>query len=111
MIMKQALTELLPRVRRVGVAHAKAHLSEVLRELEGGPTVIHSRGRDVAVILPLDEYDRLASRERLHRAGGAGFLDRVETLKQRHGGGEDFEPACLDLVPADPFRGGRKTRA
>jgi hypothetical protein len=42
------------------------------------------------------------------RAGGAAFLQRVDALKQRHGGGiSDFEPARLDLVPAEPFA--RKT--
>lgn len=112
MVMKKLFSEPIPQVRRVGVAHAKAHLSEVLRDLEGGPTVIHSRGRDVAVVLPLDEYERLASAERTRRAGGAGFLDRIEALKQRRGGGvEGFEPVRLQFVPTDPFTVRRRGRA
>jgi hypothetical protein len=38
------------------------------------------------------------------RPGGAAFLERVQALKQRHGGGvEDFTPARFDFVPAEPF--------
>ena len=34
------------------------------------------------------------------KSSGAAFLQRVEALKQRHGGGvDDFEPARLDFVP------------
>lgn len=110
--MKKTLPKQFPRARRVGVAYAKAHLSEVLRGLEGGPTVIQDRGHDVAVVLPVDEYKRLASAEQTRPAGGAGFLDRVEALKQRRGGGvEGFEAARLQLVPVDPFPGRRRRRA
>lgn len=41
---------------------------------------------------------------RTREAGGAAFLERVEALKQRHGGGvDDFEPARFDFIPAEPF--------
>ena len=49
--------------------------------------------------------ERLTADRQTPRAGGAEFLQRVDALKQRHGGGvKDFEPARLDFVPSDPFR-------
>jgi prevent-host-death family protein len=75
----------------------------VLRDAAQGPLVIHSRGRDIAVVLAVEEYERLTAGQQSSRAGGSGFLQRVEALKLRHDGGGDFEPARLDFVPADPF--------
>jgi prevent-host-death family protein len=96
------------RTRRLGVAEAKGKLSEVLRDAAQGPLVIHSRGRDIAVVLAVEEYERLTASQQPSRTGGSAFLQRVEALKLRHDGGvSDFEPARLDFVPADPFA--RKT--
>ena len=96
-------TTLSQRTRRLGVAEAKSRWSEVLREAAQGPTVIHSRGKDLAVVLAIEDYERLSAGEQ-GRAGGAAFLKRVEALKQRYGGGvDDFEPARLDFVPSEPF--------
>ncbi len=92
------------KTRRLGVAEAKGKLSEVLRDAAQGPLVIHSRGRDLAVVLAIEEYERLTAGQQPSRAGGSAFLQRVEALKLRHDGGvSNFEPACLDFVPADPF--------
>jgi prevent-host-death family protein len=92
------------RTCRLGVAEAKDKLSEVLRDATQGPLVIHSRGRDIAVVLSVEEYERLTAGQQSLRAGGSVFLERVEALKLRHDGGvSDFEPARLDFVPADPF--------
>jgi prevent-host-death family protein len=92
------------RTRRLGVAEAKTRLSEVLRDAAQGPTVIHSRGRDLAVVLAIEDYERLTAAQQPLRAGGTEFLRRVETLKERYGGGvSDFEPARLEFVPAQPF--------
>jgi prevent-host-death family protein len=104
MVMRKAIQPLSPRTRRLGVAEAKSKLSEVLREAQQGPTVIHSRGRDLVVVLAIEDYERLTADQQLPRAGGSAFLQRIETLKQRHGGGvDDFEPARLDFGPAEPF--------
>ena len=93
-----------PRARRLGVAEAESKLSEVLREAEQGPTVIHDRGKDLVVILAIEDYERLVARQQHPQAGGAAFLQRIEALKRRHGGGvEDFEPARLDFTPVEPF--------
>ncbi|HEY9422018.1 MAG TPA: type II toxin-antitoxin system Phd/YefM family antitoxin [Thermoanaerobaculia bacterium] len=92
------------RTRRLGVAEAKSKLSEVLRDVAQGPTVIHSRGKDLAVVLAIEDYERLTAGQQPQRAGGAAFLQRIEALKQRYGGGVgDFEPARLGFVPVDPF--------
>ena len=53
MTMKKGIQTLSLRTRRLGVAEAKSKLSEVLREAAQGPTVIHSRGRDLVVVLAL----------------------------------------------------------
>ncbi len=93
----------MQRTRRLGVAEAKSRLSELLRDVAQGPTVIHSRGRDLAVVLAIEEYERLTAQEP-SEAGAIDFLRRVETLKSRYGGGvDDFEPARLNFVPAQPF--------
>jgi prevent-host-death family protein len=92
------------KTRRLGVAEAKSKLSEVLRDAAKGPLVIHSRGKDLVVVLAVEEYERLTAGQQPSRAGGSAFLQRVEALKLRHGGGvDDFEPAHLDFVPAAPF--------
>lgn len=92
------------RTRRLGVAEAKSKLSEVLREAADGPTIIHSRGRDLVVVLAIEDYERLVAEQQPKETGGAAFLKRVDVLKQRHGGGvSNFEPARLDFIPSRPF--------
>jgi hypothetical protein len=55
-------------------------------------------------VLSIEDYERLTAGQQPSRAGGAAFLERVEALKLRHGGGvSDFEPSRFDFVPADPF--------
>lgn len=90
--------------RRLGVAEAKATLSEALREVGLGPTIIHNRGRDLAVLLDIEEYERLLADSRDRPQDGARFLERVDALKRHLGGGvERFEPPLLRLAPQDPF--------
>lgn len=102
--MKQVAPKSQSRPRRLGVAEAKSRLSEVLRHAAAGPTIIHSRGRDVAVVLAVEDYDRLTAEHGVGSGGGARFLDRVEALKQQHGGGvDDFAPAPVAFQPVDPF--------
>src|SRR5947209_20612444 len=102
--MMQSLQTPSLRTRRLGVAEAKSKLSEVLRDAAKGPTIIHSRGRDVVVVLAIEDYERLIAEQPSLVAAGAAFLNRVEAVKQRHGGGvSGFEPARLNFVPSEPF--------
>jgi prevent-host-death family protein len=109
MVMMKGIDARSQKIRRLGVAEAKSKLSEVLRDTAHGPTVIHSRGRDLVVVLAISEYERLMADQHSPRTGGAAFLERVEALKRRHGDGVDgFEPVRLDFVPAHPFARRRK---
>ncbi len=97
-----------PRVRRVGVATAKARLAEVLRDLADAPVVIHSRGRDVGVLVDVGTFERMAEKEG-PLTGGAAFLDAVEALKARFGGGvDDFRPPAFRFRPKEAFAGARR---
>lgn len=111
MVMKQVTPKVAPRTRRLGVAEAKSRLSAVLRDASSGPTIIHSRGRDLAVVLAVEDYERLLA-DHPESRGGAAFLERVEARKEQHGGGvEEFDAPPLAFVPIDPFaRAPRKRR-
>jgi prevent-host-death family protein len=111
MVMTESLHMPRLRTRRLGVAEAKSKLSEVLRDAAKGPTIIHSRGKDVGVLLAIEDYEQLMATQRPPVGVGAAFLDRVEALKQRHGGGvSDFIPPRLDFTPAVPFAQRRSER-
>jgi prevent-host-death family protein len=106
--MNQVTKKSTVRTRRIGVAQAKSQFSEVLRHAADGPTIIHSRSRDVAVVIAIEDYDRLTSEQSVGQ-GGARFIDRVEALKQRYNGGvDDFDPAPATIRPVDPFPRGRR---
>jgi prevent-host-death family protein len=104
MTMKEVTMSAIRPHRRVGVAEAKARFSEVLREAVGSPTIIHSRGRDLAVLLAIDDYEQLAAGSARGAATGAAFLDRIDTVKRRHSGGVDqFSPPAMSFRAIDPF--------
>ncbi len=105
MTMKQVTRSSSVPIRRVGVAEAKSKLSEVMREAANGPTIIHCRGRDVAVILALEEYEQLLAQLPEKSATGRAFLHRIELLKRRHARAvdDDFEPATMKFEPVNPF--------
>jgi prevent-host-death family protein len=97
------------RSRRLGVAQTKARLSEVLRSLERGPVVIHARGRDLAALVDIETFQRLAGQdEGIDRPGGAAFMDSVEALRLRHRGGVAFDPRPAVIRTQDPFRSRRR---
>ena len=85
--------------RRVGIADAKARLSSLIREAEQRPTVIHNRGRDVAVLISMADYERVSSvAEAKAESKAEVFLREVGALKEQLGGGvDDFSPALLEL--------------
>jgi prevent-host-death family protein len=113
MVMKRITKRSSPasheRLRRLGVAEMKAHFSEALRALDAGPTIIHNRGHDVAVLIGIEHYDQLAASRAGEALGGRAFVEQVEALKRRFGGGvDDFEPPRLVLAPNEPFRSVRR---
>lgn len=90
--------------RRVGVAEAKSKFSEVLRGSVEGPTIIHSRGRDLVVLLAIEEYEQLVAGHPGGPGTGSTFLGRIEAVKRRHGGGvRDFKPSPMRFRAEDPF--------
>jgi prevent-host-death family protein len=55
-------------MRQVGLAEAKAHLSELVAEVEAGATIeISKRGKVVAVISPMQRPTKKLDIERLRR--------------------------------------------
>jgi prevent-host-death family protein len=90
---------------RYSVAQAKARLSEVLRGAEGTPAVIHNRGRDVAVIVSMADYQRL--RAQAGQRPTTQWRGRLDEWRARTGGVE-FEPAPLTLEPAVVDFGARR---
>jgi prevent-host-death family protein len=104
MVMKKHLV----RSRRVGVAEAKAELSRVLRDTASGPTVIHSRGRDVAVVLGIEEYERLVANDHAQSGTMAELLEDIAALKRRFGGGAALDVDRVDYEPPDPFSARRR---
>src|SRR4051794_24498240 len=99
MVMKNASARAqVPRKkpRRVSVADAKARLSSLIRETEQRPTVIQNRGRDVAVLMSLADYERVSASAPVE-SRAERFLREVSALKEELGGGvDDFSPPPLD---------------
>jgi prevent-host-death family protein len=103
MTMKEVAMSSIRAHRRVGVAEAKATFSKVLREAAKGPTIIHSRGRDLVVLLAIDAYEQLAADRSRSVGTGAAFLGRIDAVKRRHGGGVgEFSPAAMRFRAIDP---------
>ena len=100
-VMKRTIKQ--PGLRRLSVAEAKAGLSAALRTAADGPTVIHNRGRDAAVLLGIEAYTQLAGAAGDGETPMAAFLRDLAGLKARLGGGADFEPERVVLTPRDPF--------
>jgi prevent-host-death family protein len=92
------------RARRLSVSEAKAKLSEALHSLDQGPTIVHNRGRDVAVLMGIDEYANLVAAQPFGVGSIRGFLAAVEELKRERGGGVDFDPEEIKIQPHAPFR-------
>lgn len=97
------------RPRRVGVAEAKAHFADVVRAAGERRTIIQRRGKDVAVVLGVDELARLDA-ARATETAGARLLAALARVRRRHGGVDDFEPERAVLTPQDPFAGKARRR-
>jgi prevent-host-death family protein len=92
--------------RRLSISEAKAHLSDAVRSAGEAPIVIHNRGRDVAALVGIDDYERIQRGPR----GATQFLETVGELKRRFGGGAELEVEPAAIRPADPFRAQRRPR-
>lgn len=65
--------------RAISASDANQHFSELLREVQEGESfVVTSRGRPVAKVTPVDDFDRQGP-------GIDALLDFVETLPRRTG--------------------------
>jgi prevent-host-death family protein len=87
----------LSAAKRVGVAEAKAHFSEVLRNAQSRPTVIHSRGRSVAVLLSVADYDALVSGV-AKRMAGKVLMESLADWRADYGG-VAFKPERVPIAP------------
>lgn len=97
------------RAKRLNVSEAKAKLSQAVRELENTPTIIHNRGRDVAVLISIEDYERLlAAESSASTPAMSSFLEAVDGLKRKFGGGAVLSPERMAFVARAPF--GRSKR-
>jgi prevent-host-death family protein len=91
-----------PMPRKVSLAEARDHLTGLVRDVErGGRVDLTRRGKRVAVLLSVDEYDRL----RKPRADARGMLQALTAW--RSGLPEDFAGISAAEVRAwrDPSPG------
>jgi prevent-host-death family protein len=77
-------TKLMTMSARWNVAAAKAELSLVLKNAQREPQVIERRGEPVAVIVGIDEYNRLREGERRARQW-KDFLELSAALRAEGG--------------------------
>lgn len=93
--------------RRWNVAEAKAKLSEVLSQASREPQVIENRGREVAVVLSMQDYQDLKALET--RAAPAERLTEFLrfTAQLREEGGAEIKLPKRAPRPS-PFSGGRR---
>ena len=95
-------------MRKWNVAEAKSNLSQVLDRARSEPQVIQRRGREIAVVISVEDYQRLrvlegkvAPRERL-----AEFLRFSQQV--RRAGGAIIKPTAR-RPRRSPFSGERAT--
>jgi len=97
--MTRKTKEVIMRHKALSVAEAKATLSDAIREVEAGTTVlITRRGKAVAALVPAEDVGAL---ERLRSAGPQQGLASIA------GGWED-SMELVEAIAAAPRRGRRK---
>lgn len=95
------------RAQRVGVAEAKARFAEVVGDVDKHRTIIQRRGKDVAVVIGIEDLARLEEASRGSSAG-ARLLARLDRVKVAAGVPLDLEVERVDLAPRNPFSLGRR---
>lgn len=98
-------------MKRVGIAEAKAHLSAIVRETSDGPVIIHSRGKDVAVVVAAGEYERLVEAANERPTTGARLVESLRELRKEYEGGYAIEFDRIDFPNRSPFDDAPKKRA
>ena len=93
--------------RHLGVAEAKAQFAAIVRDASERRTIIQRRGKDVAVVLGVDELHRL-EQAGVGATDGARVLAAMARWRSRTGGVEGFDPEPARIVPAEPFATGRR---
>lgn len=74
-------------IRQYSIAEARNHLAAIVHDLEASPSIqLTRRGKPVAVLLAIDEYERLV-------AGTVGFWERYTAFK------ETVDLAQLNIEP------------
>ena len=74
------------RVTQYSIAEARKHLSEIVDDaIDGEPARITRRGREVAVVLSTEEYERL-------RAGKRSFAETYDAYRAKYPEGRPLEP-------------------
>ena len=80
-------------VTQYSIAEARKHLAEIVDDaLDGEPARITRRGRDVAVLVSAEEYDRL-------RAGKRSFAEAYAAYRAEFPEGRHLEPGEPDILP------------
>lgn len=80
-------------MRTVTASEARQGLAEVLEAARRAPVVIRRQKRDVAVVMSMDEYERLVN---LNVAEFQRFCDRVGAQAQEAGLTEDVLAGLLN---------------
>ena len=93
-----AILMVMKKASRYSVAEAKARLSEVLRAAQKRPVVIHNRGRDVGVVVSMDDF--AAGHPVKSKTAMVQWLERAAEWRQRSGG-IDFDPPRARLKPQE----------
>jgi prevent-host-death family protein len=112
LVVKKTIHQPVPtarRAKRLNVSEAKSKLSRALRELEDSPTIIHNRGRDVAVLISMENYEQLLAAERsANTPTVSSFLQTIDVLKRKFGGGAVLAAEPMEFVPHVPFARSRR---
>ena len=90
------------RPLRIGIADAKARFAEIVADAPRRRAIIQRRGKDVAVVIGIDELARL-ERAQSGDTAGARLLARLERIKRRRAPVEGIEPVPVVLDPVSPF--------
>src|SRR6266513_46011 len=69
--------EVFPMTKQYSIAEARGHLPGIVHEVEhNGPVELTRRGKRVAVVLSIDEYERLTG-------NSDTFWDRLQAYRRR----------------------------